>query len=108
MLVCSAIHIVAHTRAHALLLLQVRWHLIRQYHAKLKSNYVWTEGDVEWSERNTVLYPLICSLAGLVAGMFGVGGCALPPVTAFLPQCTLDLQAFLEMCIARRCCCLQP
>ena len=26
------------------------------------------------TERNTVVYPTVCSLAGLVAGMFGVGG----------------------------------
>ena len=30
---------------------------------------------MEWDERNTIVYPLTCSLAGLVAGMFGVGGC---------------------------------
>ena len=27
-----------------------------------------------WDERNTLMYPAICSLAGLVAGAFGVGG----------------------------------
>lgn len=30
--------------------------------------------QVTWTPRTTVLYPAICSLAGLVAGMFGVGG----------------------------------
>lgn len=30
--------------------------------------------QVAWTPRNTVLYPAICSIAGLVAGMFGVGG----------------------------------
>lgn len=30
--------------------------------------------QVAWTPRNTILYPAICSLAGLVAGMFGVGG----------------------------------
>ena len=30
--------------------------------------------DVCRTERNTVVYPTVCSLAGLVAGMFGVGG----------------------------------
>ena len=37
---------------------------MRQYHAKVAASYRWTEGDVEWSERNTIVYPLICSLAG--------------------------------------------
>ncbi len=30
--------------------------------------------QVAWTRRNVVVYPAICSLAGLVAGMFGVGG----------------------------------
>ena len=30
--------------------------------------------QVAWTRRNTVVYPAVCSLAGLVAGMFGVGG----------------------------------
>ncbi len=30
--------------------------------------------QVAWTPRNTVLYPAACSIAGLVAGMFGVGG----------------------------------
>lgn len=32
------------------------------------------DGQVEWNERTTVVYPLVCSMAGLVAGLFGVGG----------------------------------
>ena len=30
--------------------------------------------QVAWTRRNVVVYPATCSLAGLVAGMFGVGG----------------------------------
>lgn len=30
--------------------------------------------QVAWTPRHVVIYPAICSLAGLVAGMFGVGG----------------------------------
>ena len=29
---------------------------------------------IHWDRRNTLWYPLICSLAGLFAGLFGVGG----------------------------------
>ena len=36
--------------------------------------YEWQEGDMHWSERNSLVYPAISSLAGLIAGMFGVGG----------------------------------
>ena len=30
--------------------------------------------DIEWDDNNTVLYPLYAIVAGLVAGLFGVGG----------------------------------
>ena len=30
--------------------------------------------QVAWTPTHVVMYPAICSLAGLVAGMFGVGG----------------------------------
>jgi hypothetical protein len=53
---------------------QVRRHLVRDYHRRLAAGHTWAEGDVAWCERNTVLYPAICSLAGVVAGAFGVGG----------------------------------
>ena len=53
---------------------QVRAHLVRGYHAREAADYAWQEGDVAWDERNTLIYPAICSLAGLVAGAFGVGG----------------------------------
>merc|ERR1712086_842154 len=32
------------------------------------------EGDIHWDDRATVVYPLICSVAGMCAGMFGIGG----------------------------------
>jgi uncharacterized membrane protein YfcA len=52
----------------------VRHDLVRMYHFKKKHNYQYAEGDTEWDEENTVKYPLICSGAGLCAGMFGIGG----------------------------------
>jgi len=36
--------------------------------------YEFVVGDVKWNARNTVVYPIICILAGLAAGMFGIGG----------------------------------
>eukprot|EP01026_Neomeris_dumetosa_P069372 TRINITY_DN6855_c0_g1_i9.p1 TRINITY_DN6855_c0_g1~~TRINITY_DN6855_c0_g1_i9.p1 ORF type:complete len:547 (-),score=37.48 TRINITY_DN6855_c0_g1_i9:306-1946(-) len=33
-----------------------------------------TDQEVRWNPRNTIRFPAICSLAGLIAGMFGVGG----------------------------------
>merc|ERR1719233_1258529 len=29
---------------------------------------------VEWNQRNTIVYPSACSIAGLCAGLFGIGG----------------------------------
>ncbi|BDA43515.1 probable sulfite exporter TauE/SafE family protein 3 [Coccomyxa sp. Obi] len=52
----------------------VRAYLVRDFDVKQASGYVWTEGDVEWSPRNTIIFPALSSLAGLIAGMFGVGG----------------------------------
>merc|ERR1712070_412298 len=43
---------------------------------ELKENlgYPFQEGDVMWTGGSAVLCPLVCLLAGLFAGMFGVGG----------------------------------
>eukprot|EP01024_Parvocaulis_polyphysoides_P073731 TRINITY_DN9505_c0_g2_i9.p1 TRINITY_DN9505_c0_g2~~TRINITY_DN9505_c0_g2_i9.p1 ORF type:complete len:385 (-),score=26.68 TRINITY_DN9505_c0_g2_i9:268-1422(-) len=35
---------------------------------------VLNDQEVHWNPMNTIKFPMICSLAGLVAGMFGVGG----------------------------------
>ena len=48
--------------------------LMKEWQRKLRVGYIYAEGDVEWNERNTVIYPLLCIFAGLIAGMFGVGG----------------------------------
>ena len=45
-------------------MLQVRIHLVRQYEKRVAADYEWTEGEIEWTSRNTIVYPLICSLAG--------------------------------------------
>ena len=34
----------------------------------------YVEGDIKWTPRATTVYPIICTLAGFFAGMFGVGG----------------------------------
>ena len=30
--------------------------------------------DIQWNKRHTIIYPAICSIAGLCAGLFGIGG----------------------------------
>lgn len=52
----------------------VREILIAKWKLKTKFNYKYTPGDVEWNERNTILYPCLCFFAGFFAGLFGVGG----------------------------------
>jgi uncharacterized membrane protein YfcA len=32
------------------------------------------EGDIEWTPQTTLTHPAACSFAGIIAGMFGVGG----------------------------------
>ena len=32
------------------------------------------QGDVHWTARNTIVFPSVCTLAGIMAGMFGLGG----------------------------------
>ena len=46
----------------------------RKWQKQAAAGYQWQEGDIQWTERNSVVYPAVSSLAGLVAGMFGVGG----------------------------------
>ena len=48
------------------------------------------------TERNTVVYPTVCSLAGLVAGMFGVGG-GIVKVRCTHDPC--DLNRRLSVCL---------
>lgn len=48
--------------------------LIDKWRLKQRLRYRYVPGDVEWNERNTVVYPCICFFAGIFAGMFGVGG----------------------------------
>lgn len=52
----------------------VRRFLVRKNRAKLDCGYPFVEGDIQWDERATLVYPLVCCLAGFTAGMFGIGG----------------------------------
>jgi Sulfite exporter TauE/SafE len=54
--------------------LWVRSKLIQKWKLKQRIKYCSVEGDIEWNERNTIVYPFLCSFAGLLAGLFGVGG----------------------------------
>merc|ERR1719461_652858 len=51
-----------------------RAHLIRRWKQKDECGYEYLPQDVVWDESATIRYPLLCSTAGLAAGMFGIGG----------------------------------
>lgn len=51
-----------------------RTYLLKKGAAQRASGHELLEGDVEWTPGSTLLYPALCSFAGLAAGIFGVGG----------------------------------
>jgi uncharacterized membrane protein YfcA len=51
-----------------------RAYLIHRYHLKKRCQYTYVEGDIQWNERATIVYPFICCFAGFFSGMFGIGG----------------------------------
>lgn len=51
----------------------VRHYLVQRYEEKKRVGYKYLEGDIQWDGRATVVYPVVCCLAGFFAGMFGIG-----------------------------------
>lgn len=41
---------------------------------KEEAGYVMGPGDIQWNSETTVRYPAVCTIAGIFAGLFGVGG----------------------------------
>ncbi len=52
-----------------------RNYLVKRNNLKQRIGYQTMEGDIQWDERSTVVYPCICCLAGFFAGMFGSKFC---------------------------------
>lgn len=48
--------------------------LVSRHEKKTSVGYKYIEGDIKWDARATIIYPMVCCLAGFFAGMFGVGG----------------------------------
>lgn len=48
--------------------------LLQSTQAKHDAGWKFGPDDIEWNEDTTVRYPIICTAAGLFAGLFGVGG----------------------------------
>jgi uncharacterized membrane protein YfcA len=49
----------------------VRTYLVERFEVKKRCGYGYVQGDIQWDERATIIYPAICCLAGFFAGMFG-------------------------------------
>ena len=52
----------------------VRDYLVRRHEIKERVGYPYVDGDIKWDSRATIVYPVLCTVAGFFAGMFGVGG----------------------------------
>ena len=53
----------------------VREFLVRRCHAlRADASYHGYDGKVEWNEQTPIVYAAVCSIVGVIAGMFGVGG----------------------------------
>lgn len=48
--------------------------LVREHRMKVRSGHSFGPGEVAWDSHNTIKYPLICAISGVLAGLFGVGG----------------------------------
>jgi len=57
-----------------------RRHVLRNQRLKDEAEIDDIDGVIKWTPKNTVIFPLICTSAGLIAGVFGQGawgGCGL-------------------------------
>jgi len=51
-----------------------RYMLISEYSAKQTANYEFGQEEIVWDSKSTIKYPALCTIAGVFAGLFGVGG----------------------------------
>jgi uncharacterized membrane protein YfcA len=49
-------------------------YLMNRHEIKQLVCFDYVHGDIQWDERNAILYPLVFCAAGLFAGIFGIGG----------------------------------
>mmetsp|Transcript_10742 Transcript_10742/g.23824 ORF Transcript_10742/g.23824 Transcript_10742/m.23824 type:complete len:563 (+) Transcript_10742:112-1800(+) len=48
--------------------------LLKDTEIKTQAGYMYLDEDLQWDRKSTVIYPLISTIAGFCAGMFGIGG----------------------------------
>ncbi|TMW64887.1 hypothetical protein Poli38472_009054 [Pythium oligandrum] len=49
-------------------------YLLKAHYRKEAVDYPFAEGDVRWTKKAVSWFPVGCGVAGIIAGMFGVGG----------------------------------
>ncbi|KAI9986973.1 hypothetical protein PInf_026079 [Phytophthora infestans] len=49
-----------------------RLRLMNRY--KVLSNYPFDDGDIHWIKRRVLMFPAVCTTAGVAAGLLGIGG----------------------------------
>mmetsp|Transcript_32985 Transcript_32985/g.60411 ORF Transcript_32985/g.60411 Transcript_32985/m.60411 type:complete len:491 (+) Transcript_32985:69-1541(+) len=58
----------------AVFLCMFRRMLLAENAEKVQANHRFEDGEIEWNAKRTILYPAVCTIAGVMAGLFGVGG----------------------------------
>merc|ERR1719409_2525561 len=48
--------------------------LMAEFRRKVAKGYSFARGEIQWNNKNTIRYPAICTLSGVFAGLFGIGG----------------------------------
>ena len=49
-------------------------YLLQKHKMKVKTHFAFHEGDIKWTEKRARIYPAIVIIAGVLAGLLGVGG----------------------------------
>jgi len=48
--------------------------LLKSTAKKIDAGFVYLDEDIRWNRKKTIVYPMISTLAGVAAGLFGIGG----------------------------------
>jgi len=54
--------------------LLIGWYLVHSHNKKVRLNYSFQQGDVQYTVANVIWYPLLCVFAGIMASLVGIGG----------------------------------